>query len=142
VNVSAVGSWIDGRGNRARPGRGSGTAPCSPQLANAARAIRWIHQNRAIGRCQRFQPGATLGEAFHTHISLPGLCERRPPRLSLSSPNANYQCRDAPGLGGPGSSAPACSPDVNWWLVQNMRCVHLPWSGQAICGAGRRVCSR
>jgi hypothetical protein len=40
VNVSAVGSWIDGRGNRARPGRGSGTVPCSPQLANAARAIR------------------------------------------------------------------------------------------------------
>jgi hypothetical protein len=106
--------------------------------------------NRAIGRCQRFQPGAILREAFHTHVCLPSLCERRPLRLrirlrlrlSLSSPNANYQCRDAPGLGGPGTRAPACSPDVNWWLVQNMRCVHLQWSGQAICGARRRVCWR
>jgi hypothetical protein len=27
--------------------------PCSPQLANAARAIRWLHHNHAIGRRQR-----------------------------------------------------------------------------------------
>jgi hypothetical protein len=72
---SWTGSWIDGRGNRARPGRASGTAPCSPP-ANAARAIRSLHQNRAIGRMPTLQLGKTpLGlEHLSSQLCAPLSC--------------------------------------------------------------------
>ena len=137
MNVSAVGSWIDGRGNRARPGRGSGTAPCSPQLANAARAIRWLHhtptQSIAVdvdGRqASRDQPVKV--KAFHQRVVVHPMRTAHHLECLLSvHPPVNCQCRDAPGFGGPGTVAPACSPADNWWLVQNMRCVHVRESGQ------------
>jgi hypothetical protein len=143
----AAHGWIDGRGNRARPGRGSGTAPRSPQpLANAARAIRYLHQNHAIGRSpSTVQPSpgpsvrhsnSNLGRA-HPTVLLLGRCHVYTASLRTARPRCCSFSRLSminavarPVLVSQGGLAPASSLDDNWsW---HRTCVACFESGQTI----------
>jgi hypothetical protein len=78
-------------------------------------------------RASRDQPV----EAFHLRVVVhPMRTAHHLKYLRPVRPPVHCQCRDAPGFGDPGTVAPACSPADNWWLVLNMRCVHVHESGQ------------
>mgnify|MGYP003624077604 CR=1 FL=1 len=124
VNVSAVGSWIDGKRDRARLGRGSGTAPCSPQSQTRQErsAVSTITTQSVTQRSSR-EHCLTITE-YLTVLNHRAAVRPMQHKLISACPVriSTYVSASTPGV----SPLHSSSLRDNWSRAQNMRCSHLP----------------